>query len=114
MPYAQVERIVLARRRTPEGREGLPLAAAASVAYFGAGGQTDVTLHLTAPLVLQGLRGATRPVRVIHVATDNPEGLAEALAHQCQITVARAPSISQSVRWQFATLASPYAPSAVR
>lgn len=94
VPYGQIVGIVLERRRTPGGRDGLQVAADGTVAYLGTGGRTDLTLHLSAPLALNGLRGATRPVGTICLAADDAPALARELARRTGRVVVEATDVA--------------------
>ncbi len=87
VPYQQISGIVLERRRTPGGRDGLQVAPSGNAAYLGTGSRTDLTLHLSTPLALIGLRGPTRPVRTICLAADDASALAHALAQRTNLVV---------------------------
>lgn len=57
------------------------------MAYLGTGGRTDLTLHLRVPVIVRGLREATKPVTTICLAADEPEALAQALAQRSGVAV---------------------------
>lgn len=80
VPYSSITAIVVERRATPGGRDGLQLAPRQPVAYLGTGGRTDLTLRLDPPLALRGLRGPTAPVTLLCLAADEPERLSRELA----------------------------------
>jgi hypothetical protein len=78
VPYSALADAVAARGKAPEGREGVRVAADGQL-YLAAGGRTDVTLRLRAPVALRGLLKPTPPPTVLHLAADDPPGQVAAL-----------------------------------
>lgn len=90
IPYASIARVEEARRTTPGGREGLRVVPDPEpAAYLGMGGRTDGTIALREPVQFWTLTGPSRPVRIVHVAVNDPARLVAAL----QARTAAAPSI---------------------
>jgi hypothetical protein len=76
---ADIATIEPAPQRLKTGNEGVQVDAAEATACFAIGGRTDLRLELFAPVQLRTLRGLSAPVRVIHIAVDEPERLRSAL-----------------------------------
>jgi hypothetical protein len=84
IPYTAIATAERARRSAPGGRDGARVAdeGGARALYLGVGGRTDLTLRLREPQTFSGLRGPTPPVETVHLATDDPDRLARALAER--------------------------------
>jgi len=90
VPYAQIADVIVERAKAPEGQEGLRAVPRRSAAYLAAGGRTDLTLRLHEPVVLQGMIKEAAPACVVHLAADDPAGLAAALRDRAGLPPAEA------------------------
>jgi hypothetical protein len=84
IPYTAIAAAERARRSAPGARDGARVAdeGGARALYLAVGGHTDLTLRLRGPRTFSGLRGPTPPVETVHLATDDPDRLARALAER--------------------------------
>jgi hypothetical protein len=80
VPYDEISGIE--RHKLRDAAEGLQLSPDECTASLAVGGETDLTLRLKAPLVVRSFLKETVPVGVIHLAADDPGGLARALVSQ--------------------------------
>lgn len=80
VPWQAIESAVADGSKPPRGDDGLRLNAARGQAWLVAGGRTDVRLELRAPVTIERVRGATPPIRTLHIAADDPEALVRAIA----------------------------------
>jgi hypothetical protein len=83
VPYADVEKVDLAPRRSPKASEGLQTAPAENAAYLSVGGKTDIALHLRSAHPVEGLLKPILPVMTLHIAVDDPMRFVEALQLRC-------------------------------
>ena len=90
VPYAQIADVVVERAKAPGGQEGLRAVPQRSAAYLAAGGRTDLTLRLHAPVVLQGMIKEAPPSRVLYLAADDPARLAAALRERAALPAVEA------------------------
>ena len=79
VPYDRIADVVAERRKAPGGREGVQTAPEQQAGYIAAGGRTDVTLRLCAPVALAGLLKPTPPMTTLHLAADDPDRFVAAL-----------------------------------
>ena len=95
IPYTAIAAAERARRSAPGGRDGARVAdeGGVSALYLAVGGRTDLTLRLREPQTFSGLRGPTPPVATVHLATDDSDRLARALAER--IGAASPPGVPQ-------------------
>jgi len=77
IPYQDISSVTITRRSVRG--DGFKVKAREKVAYFIAGGKTDITLYLRRPRALQGWLGPTKEVTTVHLAADEPEHLVREL-----------------------------------
>lgn len=79
IPYDAITLVEHRPLRPSGGGDGLRVDRGEEAAYIAVGGRTAVTLQLRAPCTLNGLLSTTSPVKTVHVAADDPEGLTREL-----------------------------------
>ncbi|TAK36545.1 MAG: hypothetical protein EPO21_02240 [Chloroflexota bacterium] len=84
IPYEEIAALELKRLKPPKGRDGLCVARDENAAYLTVGGRTDLTLHLRAAHLVQGLFRPTPPVTTVHLSADEPERLARELERRVE------------------------------
>jgi hypothetical protein len=77
VPWDALARVVTERSTPPKASDGLQIDPAGKLAWLAVGSRTDLLLELHAPVTIERLRGATPPVRALHIAADDPDGLVQ-------------------------------------
>lgn len=78
VPYEQIRSVKLARGKPPRG-EGVLVDPTSETAWVAAGGQTQLTIQLRQPITVWDGFARRGPVRTLHLAADDAEGMAAAL-----------------------------------
>ena len=77
VPYNEIQRVQLNRRKAPDWGDGLQTDE--DEAYLAISGNTNVTLELRSPHPLHGFLRPTGPVNTVHLAVDEPKNFVEEL-----------------------------------
>lgn len=84
IPYEAIASVQLEKTNAPQSRSGYQIDASHETLWLVNGGTAQVTLHLRAPVALEGILRPTPPVTTLHLALDDPARFVAAIKERIE------------------------------